>query len=116
MPAYTLTANQVVTGSIPLYNIPVPIPVSLPRRGGHGLAPSLALAGALLLGFGIRRGAARFLTLTLLALGTLAGLAGISACGANNSVVTPGTYAYTLVATDVNTTASVTTSFNITVP
>ncbi len=68
MPAYTLTANQVVTGSIPLYNMPVPIPVSLPRRGSHGPAPGLALAGALLLGFGIRRGAGRFLTLTLLAL------------------------------------------------
>ncbi len=51
-----------------------------------------------------------------LLLGTLAGLAGISACGANNSVVTPGTYAYTAAAIDVNTAASVSTTFNVTVP
>jgi hypothetical protein len=48
--------------------------------------------------------------------GALAGLAGISACGGNNSVVTPGTYAYTVTATDVNTSATVTATFNVTVP
>ena len=119
-PAYTLTANQVVTGSIPLQNyIPPcnPCPVSLPHRGGHGLAPGLALAGALLLGFGFRRRAARWLTMTLLAVGALAGVAGISACGGgNSSVVTPGTYAYTVTAVDTNTAVSVTASINVTVP
>jgi hypothetical protein len=85
-------------------------------RGGHGLAPGLALAGALLLGFGFRRRAVRWHTLTMLAVGTLADLAGISACGANNDVVTPGTYAYTITATDVNTSVSVTTSVDVTVP
>jgi hypothetical protein len=68
------------------------------------------------LGFGFRRRRARWLTLTLLAVGALAGLAGISACGANNNVVTPGTYAYTIIATDVNTSVSVTTSANVVVP
>jgi len=74
------------------------------------------LAGALLFGFGFRRRAARWLTLTLLAVGTLAGPAGISACGGNNSVVTPGTYAYTFMAKDLTTNTSVTTSVNVTVP
>jgi hypothetical protein len=119
LPPITLTANQQVTGSIPFF-APYctngdPCPVSLPRRGGHGLAPGLALAGALLLGFGIRRRAARWLTLTLLAVGALAGLAGIGAC-ANNSAMTPGTYAYTISATDVNTEVSQTASINVIVP
>jgi hypothetical protein len=117
IPPYTLTANQVVTGSIGLYNRPVPAPVNLPRRRGHGLTQGLALAGALLFGFGFRRRPTRWFTLTLLAIGTLASLAGISACGgSNSSVVTPGTYAYTISAMDVKTTASVTASFNVTVP
>jgi hypothetical protein len=117
----TLTANQVVTGTIGFFNTRPPCnpcPVSLPRRGGHGLAQGLALAGVLLLGFGIRRRAARWLTLTLLATGTLAGLVGISACGGNNSVVTatPGTYAYTLTAVDEKTAVAVSTTINVTVP
>jgi hypothetical protein len=115
-PPITLAANQVVTGTVPFYNIPVPVPVSLPRRGGHELAPGLALASALLLGFGFRRMASRWLMLTLLAAATLAGLAGISACGANNSVVTPGTYAYTITATDTKTAVAVNTSINVMVP
>jgi len=117
-PAYTLTANQVATGTIAFLNSN-PCPeclVSVARRGGYGLAPSLALAGALLFGFGIRRRGARWLTLTLLTVGTLAGLAGISACGGSNSVVTPGTYSYTITATDITTQVSVTASISVTVP
>jgi hypothetical protein len=116
----TLTANEAVTGTVTFYNAPVPCsnpcPVSLLRRGGHGPAPGLALAGVLLLGLGFRRRRARWLTLMLLAAGTMAGLAGISACGGNNNAVTPGTYAYTIVATDLNTSVSVTTSVNVTAP
>ncbi|MGP8251971.1 MAG: hypothetical protein ACLQHF_08050 [Terracidiphilus sp.] len=118
-PPITLTANEVVTGTIPFYNAIAPCspcPVSLPRHGGHGPTSGLALAGALLIGFGFRRWVARGLTLTLLVVGALAGLAGISACGGNKSVVTPGTYAYTIPATDINTAASVNTSINVTVP
>ncbi len=119
-PPITLTADEVVTGTISFYNAPVPCsnpcPARLPRRGGHGLIPGLVLASALLFGFGFRRRAARWLTVTLFAVGTLAGLAGISACGGNNDVVTPGNYVYTIMATDVNTSVSVTTSVNVTVP
>ncbi len=42
-------------------------------------------------------------------------MVGISAC-ANNSVVTPGTYVYTIMAKDMNTNVSVTTTVNVTVP
>jgi hypothetical protein len=119
--SYTLTANQVVTGSILFLNSQPPCkdgvcPVSLPHRGARRLPQGLALAGALLLGFGFRRRTARWLTLTLLAVGTLAGLAAISACGGNNNVVTPGTYAYTIMAKDLTTNASATTSIHVTVP
>lgn len=120
-PPYTLTANLVVTGIIPLVNASPPCtdvcPVILPHHRSHRFAPSLALAGMLLVGFGFRRRRARWLALMLVAAGALAGLAGITACGgANTNVVTPGTYAYTVSATDVKTSVSITTSINVTVP
>ena len=119
-PPITLTANEVVTGTVSFINFPVPCsnpcPVSLPRHVGHRLPQGLALAGALLLGFGFRRRAARWLTLSLFALCAFFAFAGISACGGNNSVVTPGTYAYTVTATDVNTSVAVNTTVNVTVP
>jgi hypothetical protein len=119
-PPITLTANEAATGTIAFYNAAVPCsnpcPASLPHRAVRGLPQGLALAGALLLGFGFRRRARRWLTLTLLAVGALAGLAAISACGGNNDVVTPGTYVYTISATDVATAVTVTTSVNVTVP
>jgi hypothetical protein len=70
----------------------------------------------LLVGFGFRRRPRRFLTLTMLALSGLAALVGISACGGDGSVVTPGTYAYTIYAADINTDVRVTTSIDVTVP
>lgn len=118
-PTFTLVANQVATGTISFINaIPPcnPCPVSLPRSRSHGLPQGVALVGALLFGFGFRRRAARWLTLTLLAAGALAGLAATSACGGNDDVVTPGTYAYTIIASDVSTNVSVTTSISVTVP
>jgi hypothetical protein len=114
----TLTANQVATGTITFFN---PIPCTgrcngAARLGGHGPEQSLALAGVLLVGFGFRRRPRRFLTLTMLALSGLAALVGISACGGDGSVVTPGTYAYTIYAADINTDVRVTTSIDVTVP
>ena len=66
----TLAANQVVTGTVPFYNAACPLRqpcrASLVRPRSHGIAPGLALAGALLLGFGFRRMASRWLTLMAL--------------------------------------------------
>jgi hypothetical protein len=115
-PPIALTANEVVTGTVPFFNAATPVPFSMLRQPARRLAQGIALAGLLLFGFSFRRTASRRLTLMLLALGTLAGLAGISACGGNNSVVTPGTYAYTTTATDVNTAVAVNASVNVTVP
>jgi len=88
----------------------------LPHPASHKLATGLALAGALLFGIGFRRSVQRWLVLTFLAVGALAGLVGISACGANDNVVTPGTYVYTVSAVDMTTSATVSTSINVTVP
>jgi len=115
-PTYKLTANQVMTGTVSLYTSAVPALVSLPGRRGHRLAQGLALAGLLLFGFGLRRCGMRWLTVMLLAVGSLAGLAGISACGGNSDIVTPGTYAYTIRATDINTQIYATASINVIVP
>jgi len=116
-PTLALNANQVVKGTIGFFFCSgMNCPVSLPRRRGGGLAQGLALAGGLLLGLGFCRKAARRLVLSLLAVGALAGLAGISACGASNNAMTPGTYAYTITATDTSTDAAVATSINVTVP
>jgi len=115
-PPITLSANQVVTGSIGFYTCSgIGCPVSLPLRRGHRLAQGLSLAGALLFGFGLRRRPKRWLTLILLGVGSLAGLAGISACG-GGSAMTPGTYTYTITATDINSAVSVSTSIDVTVP
>jgi hypothetical protein len=117
-PRYTLTANATMNGSITLspYGDTVPGTVTMVTHTGHGEAAAWALAGVLLLGLGFRRRAARWLTLTLFAVGTLASLAGICACGGNSNAMTPGTYPYTLMAADINTGTSVSTTVNVTVP
>lgn len=67
-----------------------------PRLPGHLPAAGLALAGALMLGFGLRRRRRRWLALVLFAAGALAGSIGISACSAGDPGMTPGTYQYTI--------------------
>lgn len=99
-----------------MHGTPVPAPVSVPHRQGHAPAGGLALAGALLLGWGLRRRASRWLVVGLLAVGALAGLAGISACMGYGSGFTPGTFPYTITGTDTSTNASVSSTFMVTVP
>jgi hypothetical protein len=94
-----VTAGQTLTGVVSFQPWGTPIPVNLrkaPHRSGHLPAAGLALAGALLLGFGLRRRASRWLMLVLLAVGALAGLAGISACTGSGNGMTSGTYPYTI--------------------
>ncbi|MGD0683255.1 MAG: hypothetical protein ABR990_14540 [Terracidiphilus sp.] len=119
----TVTAGETLTGSILFYPYGSPIPAGLhrtPRRSGPLPASGLALAGALILGFGLRRRARRWLTLVLLAAGTLAGVGGISGC-IRGPLMTPGTYPYTIMAEWTASgpailSSQVTTTVNVTVP
>jgi hypothetical protein len=91
-----------------------------PLPSGHLPAAALALAGALMLGFGFRRRARRWLALVLLAAGTLAGVGGISGCISHNPM-TPGTYQYTISAVYAPSPQTpleeqVTTNIEVTVP
>jgi hypothetical protein len=70
---------------------------NIPSSSGHLPATGMALAGALMLGFGFRRRARRWLVLAALAMLALAGAVGISACGAY--VTAPDAYSYTISAT-----------------
>ncbi len=116
---FALTANATVKGSlllIPPGGVLPPSAASLSHRLVHGGAAGLALASVLLFGLSGRRRAARWLILALFALGTLTGLAGISACGGNSNAMTPGTYSYAITATDNKTGTSVSTSTSVIVP
>lgn len=116
MIGHTLTANAVVTGSLPFYNEPVPAtPAAAQANPAHLGATGLALVGVLLLGRGFRRKAGRRLAMVLLAAGMLTGLAAISGCGGSNGAVTPGTYSYTVQGLDTNS-VIVTSTFEVTVP
>ena len=101
-PSIPVEAGETLTGAVlfvPFGQIPPPglgVLRSAPRPSGHLPAAGLALAGALMLGFSFRRRARRWLVLTVLAAGTLTGLAGIGACGGNSNAMTPGTYQYTI--------------------
>lgn len=113
--AEKLTAGEIVSGSLPLTEFPVPAAESLPRRPGPAPATGLAVTGALLLGLSVRRRARRWLVLGVFAAGALAGFAGISACGANGNGLTQGTFPYTVVGTDTTTNATVSSTFMVTV-
>lgn len=120
---YTLTANGTVTGTVPLIastppcSGPCPVKLLRPGRGRHGGGITLALASALLLGFCFRSRAPRWLMLMLI---TVGGLAGIGGCGGGGTTLTPGTYAYSITASQIGTVTSpsLTTSatVNVTVP
>ncbi len=91
-----LDANATVKENIELLaSAPVPEPVKLDlrkHRGGSGLA----LAGAVMLGFGVGRRRVSRLGRVFLACGLLFGLTAIGACGGSQKTLTPGIYTYTL--------------------
>jgi hypothetical protein len=95
--SYTLSANQVVTGSFPLYGNTV-VPASLGFITGHNPVLAVFFIIALLSGFTLRRHAARRLTLPLF-LAVLAALCCTSGCGSAPRSFTPGTYTYVVSAT-----------------
>lgn len=98
-PIINVTKGQTLTGSVPFYPFGAAVPVGLHRTthrtGGLQMA-GLTVAGLLLLGLGYRRQARRWLALTMLAAGTLAGA--VSGCGGLSTAMTPGTYQYTITA------------------
>jgi hypothetical protein len=111
---YPLTANQIVTSSIGVLSaIPVPVPVRfhLPNSGRTTI---WSLAAALFLGLALRRKRA-LPTRLLLAATMLIALTTITACG-GPPTLTPGTYTYTLIATEQNSTLSSSTTVTVTVP
>jgi len=119
---YPLTANGTLAASIGVLSaVPVPIPVkfNLPQHpsSSHSTVWSLAGIGILFLGLRRRRAAAP----VLLALVLLLGLTTFTACG-GPPTLTPGTYTYTLTASQVGnsqnmgTASSVSTTFTLTVP
>jgi hypothetical protein len=96
--AFNLTANEMVKGNLVLTPYGVPVPLT---------------AGALLVGLALRRRKAGWTTLTLSLAGTLASLGEVAGCG--TAGMTPGTYAYTITATDAKTNLVVSTTANVTV-
>jgi hypothetical protein len=62
-------------------------------------ATGLVLAGALMLGFGLRRRAQRWLAQVVIAVGALTAAVGFSGCSLGQISMTPGTYQYTISAT-----------------
>jgi hypothetical protein len=120
--ALPVTAGQTVTGTIDFLPYGSAVPLGLHRQA-HAPGAGLALAGALLLGFGFRRRARGWFALVVLAVGTLAGVAGITACAGGSMVsMTPGTYQYTISAGNVPggsnllSGMSTSTTINVTIP
>jgi uncharacterized protein (TIGR03382 family) len=118
-PIYTLTANGTVNGTITLMPYSdrfLPVAASVSHHPGPVPETGFALAGALLFGWLVRR--RRFCRLMMIsfAICTLGSATAITACGGSSNGMTPGTYAYTVTAGEINGTAYVTTTVNVTVP
>ncbi len=109
---YQVIAGGSVKGAIAFYPPGGPIPAGAPVAGAM-------LAGALLLGVSLQRRAAR----GLLAMGMLgmACLAGMTGCGGSSNGMTPGTYPFTISATNESGSTTplgqqVSTTITVTVP
>lgn len=115
-----VNAGQTLTGTIYFYPYGSAVPADQ-HRLGNAPGAGLALAGVLMLGFGLRRNSRRWLALLLLTTGLLAGMTGITACTGGMNPGTPGTYQYTLTAANESggTTPlgqAVTTTISVAVP
>jgi hypothetical protein len=119
-------SGQTVTGAIqfsPVENAPTTSSRAT-WRNGFGWPVGGVVAASLLLGLRFRIGAMRWLSLLVLTAG-LAGLIAIPGCagGSNSNGMTPGTYAYTLTASNTydtnpepNIAAGASTTISVTVP
>ena len=121
----TVVGGQTITQSIDFCPYGTPMPAALnsaPGPQSYLPAAGLSLAGALMLGFGLRRKARRWLVLAVFAIGALAGLAGVSACsGGGSNGATPGIYQYTITAGWTSSSPAIlsmatTTTMEVTVP
>jgi len=115
----TLTVSEpTVAGSIPITSLPEPALTSSlahPDANGRG---RWVLAGALILGLGIRKRRSRWLACLLFAVGALLGMTGLGACGGGGGeTLTPGTYTYAVSAVDQSVPQkSASTTVTVTVP
>lgn len=90
-----------------------PEPATSSRLGGRA-GTTLAFAGVLLFGFGVRRRARR-LRLAVAVLASVTVLSGLTACAGSDNSMTPGTYTYQVTAQDSSAQATATTSFTVTI-
>ena len=99
--AFPVTTGQTLTGTIGLIPWGAPMPLAL-HRAPHNLprvfVSGFLFAGALFLGFALRRSRVGWLSLILIAVSTLPIATGLSACGGNSNGPTPGVYPYTITA------------------
>lgn len=88
--AYQVVAGGTLSGKVTFFPPTTAVPALAPMAG-------MALGGVLLLGLRRRRGSRNALAFLVLA---GIGLAGISSCGGNSSDMPPGTYPYTITASN----------------
>jgi len=117
-PPITLAANAMGTGNVGLEPY-VYFPPQTSNRRDHsrpGGGTNWSLAGVLMLGLALPRRRMLKSRRLLLTIGLLIGLGGITACS-TIVTLTPGTYTYTLDASEVgNASSSATTTVQVTVP
>lgn len=120
IPAWHVTEGQSFSGIVEFFPAGVGVPQER-RQPDRAPEAGLALGGALLMGLGLRRRTRGWLALLVLAVGGLAGVAGLSACVVGfNGGLTAGTYQYTITVgntgTGSNISAVATTTITVTVP
>jgi len=119
-----VTAGQTLTGTVPIVPYGTPVPANDSARATSSPSLALLLGGACLLGLGLRRTGRSRLSAAVLAAGATAIVLTAGACGGSSGnpfAMTPGTYAYTLTASNSSNAVtplaqSVSTTLTVTVP
>jgi hypothetical protein len=117
--ASTLTANGTATAGIEIISVlPNVVPAVRASNFKRDHGESWALAGVLMLGFGLRRRSRRFMRAMLAVAGIGVLAMGLSGCG-GPPTLTPGAYVFTLNANstgDINPSVTASTTATVTVP